>query len=81
MNATTLTRAQKDTTFASTMKCFGKNLMSSIKDLQAAEEKMMQGSWMAKEGKAHAGWSLDNVIQYAQYIIDEAKTMQDSIKG
>lgn len=80
MATSTLTKQEKESTFAHTMKNWSKPLMRALKDLQMYEEYRMtsQSEWVKKDAEHSANLELDTIILYAQIIIDEAKGAKDA---
>lgn len=76
----TLTKQQKESTFAHTIKTWSRSMERAIKALQMAEEDNMTAEydWEKKDAIQSAQWEIDDIILYAQSILDEAKGAKDA---
>lgn len=74
-----LTAQEKKLTFATTMKGFNKIIVDALKKMQAGEEKEMgaERTWELDEAKRDIQGSIDDVIQFAEAILHEAKMMKE----
>lgn len=80
MKTATLSKQQKASTFASTLKGWNKELTTHIKDLQLFEETKMSKRYLRKEADIAATDSLQTIALLAQAILDEAHTAMDCFK-
>lgn len=74
-----LSSKQKKSTFASTMKGYNKYIVEALKKMQGGEELEM-GAENCREldqAKRDVRDSIEDVIQFAEAILKEAKAMQD----
>lgn len=82
----TLSKQERTSTFANTMKGYNKAIVQGLKELQAAEEDDMVGAktgrtWMRRDAITNAGWALDDIIMAAEMILNEAKMAKESYQS